>query len=106
MEDIEIDDVVEKLTVRLLPIIKDLLGNAKITLAEQRQKQGDENDEFTVTNIKKEYPQASPYLVRKWCKQGILNCWTSGDNYNSKYIFRRGDFENVYYNYFQKRGSK
>ena len=93
MEDIEITDVAEKIAQKILPALKELLA-----------KGGNDDDELSISDLKEEYPRASPYLVRKWCKQGILDCWTSGDSSNSKYVFKRIDFENIYYNQFQGKG--
>lgn len=92
MRDVEVADLVaDKIVKKIMPIIKKLLS-----------KNGD--DELSIADLKAEYPRASPYLVRKWCKQGDLLCWTSGDSSNSKYVFRREDFENLYYSRIGKKG--
>ena len=91
MENIEINDVAEKVVEKLLPAIKELLRKAE-----------HDDDELTISDLKEQYPGASLYLVRKWCKNGTLDHWTSGDSSNSRYIFRRDDFESVYYNKFKK----
>ena len=98
LEKSEIIDVAERITKKILPtIINEILSTtAKI--------KGRADDELTISDLKDDYPRASLFLVRKWCKNGTLDCWTSGDSSNSKYIFRRDDFERGYYNKFKKEG--
>ena len=98
MEDTEIADVAEKIAKQILPVIKELL--------DREVREGIVDDELSISDIKEQYPQVSPYLVRKWCSQGILDYWTVSGGTNSKYLFRRDDFESIYYEYFKKRESQ
>ena len=91
MEEAEITKVITNVIKKLVPVIKDLLNNSEEIPTSS-------DDELTIATVLREYPHASKYLVRKWCNQGLLDCWNASDESNSKYIFKRGDFEKVYYN--------
>lgn len=87
MDDTTIERIADSVARKVIPVLL----------------KGEKSDELTIADIKKQYPKASPYLVRKWCKTDLLPHWFQGDSENSRYIFKREDFEKIYY---QKFGRK